>query len=99
MSDDVTEEWRRDRPLEYGWDPNLYKYEHIAEVVQRRIARGQYPTGTVLSEVKLREEFDVGRGTVRLAMDLLRTRQLVITRPGKGSVVQALPPESGDVLA
>lgn len=93
-----SEEFKRDRPLEYGWDPNLYKYEHIAEIIERRIKHGVYPRGSVLSEVQLREEFDVGRGTVRQAMAILRDRRLVITRPSKGSIVQAYPP-AGDILA
>jgi GntR family transcriptional regulator len=37
--------------------------------------------------VKLQEEFDVARVTVRKAMEALRRRELITAKPGKGSIV------------
>ncbi|GAA2214422.1 GntR family transcriptional regulator [Nonomuraea monospora] len=69
------------------WDPRLYKWEQIANLVAERIADGTYPALTLISEVKLQEEFDVARVTVRKAMEALRERGLITTKPGKGSIV------------
>jgi GntR family transcriptional regulator len=69
------------------WDPRLYKWEQIANVVAERIANGTYPSLAVISEVQLQEEFDVARVTVRKAMEQLRGRGLITTKPGKGSIV------------
>ncbi|WP_113705641.1 winged helix-turn-helix domain-containing protein [Nonomuraea lactucae] len=73
------------------WDPRLYKWEQIADIVAERIKDGTYPPLTLISEVKLQEEFDVARVTVRKAMEALRAQGLIITKPGKGSIVS---PES-----
>jgi len=76
------------------WDPRLYKWEQIANVVAERIANGTYPSLTVISEVQLQEEFDVARVTVRKAMEQLRAQDLITTKPGKGSIVS--PPNAAD---
>ncbi|MET9244932.1 winged helix-turn-helix domain-containing protein [Nonomuraea sp. NPDC003709] len=69
------------------WDPRLYKWEQITNVVAERIESGEYPPLALISEVKLQEEFDVARITVRKAMEALRDRGLITTKPGKGSIV------------
>lgn len=69
------------------WDPRLYKWEQIANVVAERIKDGTYPPLSLISEVKLQEEFDVARVTVRKAMEALREQGLITTKPGKGSIV------------
>ncbi|MGV9532628.1 GntR family transcriptional regulator [Streptosporangium sandarakinum] len=69
------------------WDPRLYKWEQIAKIVAERIKDGTYPPLTLISEVKLQEEFDVARVTVRKAMEALREQGLITTKPGKGSIV------------
>jgi len=74
-------------PEDIEWDATLYKYEQIAQILEKRIESGIYPPQTVLSEVALEQEFGVARPTVRLAMKILREQGLVVTRPGKGSVV------------
>ncbi|GAA3245574.1 winged helix-turn-helix domain-containing protein [Nonomuraea helvata] len=76
------------------WDPRLYKWEQIAGVVAERIKDGTYPPLTLISEVKLQEEFDVARVTVRKAMESLREQGLITTKPGKGSIVS--PSEATD---
>ncbi|MEU4511969.1 GntR family transcriptional regulator [Nonomuraea wenchangensis] len=52
-----------------------------------RIRAGEYPPRTVLSEVRLQSYFGVGRETIRKAFVILRDRGLIITKPGRGSVV------------
>jgi len=79
---------------ETEWNPELFKWEQIASVVLERITNGTYPAGTVLSEVALQQEFDVARGTIRLAMKALREQGAIVTKRGKGSVVRL----RGDVL-
>ncbi|MGW5686593.1 GntR family transcriptional regulator [Nonomuraea sp. NPDC003754] len=69
------------------WDLRLYKWEQIAKVVAERIKDGTYPPLMLISEVKLQEEFDVARVTVRKAMEALREQGLITTKPGKGSIV------------
>ncbi|GGK62663.1 hypothetical protein Ppa06_21030 [Planomonospora parontospora subsp. parontospora] len=75
------------------WDPRLYKWEQIANVVAERIKDDTYPPLTLISEVKLQEEFDVARVTVRKAMEALREQGLITTKPGKGSIVAPLDQE------
>ncbi|MEU1727323.1 GntR family transcriptional regulator [Nonomuraea sp. NPDC005692] len=68
-------------------------------VVAERIGDGIYPPLTLISEVKLQEEFDVARVTIRKAMEALRERELITTKPGKGSIVspqKSSLPISGD---
>lgn len=79
---------------EYEWDPLLYKWEQIANEVRQRIKAGTYPQMSVISEVKLQEEFDVARGTIRKVMQTLRADGLITTKAGKGSIVLG----AGDVL-
>lgn len=79
---------------EINWDPTLYKWEQIANVLRQRVKDGTYPAGTLLSEVVIMQEFDVARATVRQAFAVIREEGLIVTRRGKGSVVVSL----GDVL-
>ena len=60
--------------------------EHISDAV----IRGTYPPGTPLPEVQLAAEFDIGRGTVREALRVLRDRGLVEITPHRGAVVQSI---------
>ncbi|MFK4042403.1 winged helix-turn-helix domain-containing protein [Nonomuraea wenchangensis] len=71
----------------HDWNPELYRYEQIAEWIGERIRAGEYPPRTVLSEVRLQGYFGVGRETIRKAFVILRDRGLIITKPGRGSVV------------
>lgn len=79
---------------EINWPAELYKWEHIANVLRGRIQDGTYPAGHLLSEVLLMQEFDVARATVRAALAALRDEGLIVTRKGKGSIVR----HRGDVL-
>ncbi|MFC4006169.1 winged helix-turn-helix domain-containing protein [Nonomuraea purpurea] len=69
------------------WNPEFYRYEQIADWIGERIEAGDYPPRTVLSEVGLQNYFSVGRATIRKAFEILRERRLIITKPGRGSVV------------
>jgi GntR family transcriptional regulator len=69
------------------WNPEFYRYEQIADWIEERIQSGAYAPRTVLSEVQLQSYFGVGRETIRKAFAMLRERGLIITKPGRGSVV------------
>ncbi|GAA2204009.1 hypothetical protein GCM10009850_001320 [Nonomuraea monospora] len=69
------------------WNPELYRYEQIADWIGERIDCGDYPPRTVLSEIRLQGYFGTGRATIRKAFEILRERGLIITKPGRGSVV------------
>ncbi len=89
-------------------------YRLIADDLERKIKSGELPPGEQLkSEVELREEYGQGedskasRNTVRDAIKVLVTRNLVETRPGQGTFVlrKVIPfvsrlntdPESGGI--
>jgi len=80
---------------EIQWDPTLYKWEQMAMILRDRIRTGAYPVGYILSEVQIGVEFNAARMTIRKVMQVLRDEGLIITKPGKGSIVVA----QGDVLS
>lgn len=69
------------------WDPTRPKWAQIAEVIRTRIASGEYPPQTRISEVQLESEFGVARITVRKAIRQLREEGLIVTTRGMGSFV------------
>jgi DNA-binding GntR family transcriptional regulator len=69
------------------YDPTRPKWEQIADVLRTRIASGELPPRTLVSEVQLEAEFEVARGTVRKATAALREEGLLVTTPGMGSFV------------
>ncbi|MER5384479.1 GntR family transcriptional regulator [Streptomyces sp. NPDC002688] len=70
-----------------AFDPTRPKWEQIADVLRARIASGELPPRTLVSEVQLEAEFGVARGTVRKATAALRDEGLIVTTPGMGSFV------------
>ncbi|MET7701842.1 GntR family transcriptional regulator [Streptomyces sp. NPDC005485] len=78
----------------FEFDPTRPKWHQIAEVVRARIAGGEYPVRGLISEVKLEQEFDVSRVTVRKATAALREEGLITTTPGMGSFVAGPPPDA-----
>jgi len=75
-----------------------YMYEQVAEHIEARIRAGEIPLGARLpGEQALRQEYGVALSTVRKAMQLLRERELVVTRASLGTFVrrEIPPPGSG----
>jgi GntR family transcriptional regulator len=64
-------------------------YLQIADVLRRRIADGDLPDGAPLPSVRgLVEEFGTAQGTVRQAVEQLKSEGLVIARQGSGTFVR-----------
>ncbi|WP_412102886.1 GntR family transcriptional regulator [Plantactinospora sp. KLBMP9567] len=62
------------------------RYRAIADELRRRIIEGAIPAGSLLpSEGALTAEFRVARGTIREAINVLRTEGLIVTEHGRGS--------------
>ena len=69
-----------------------YVYMDVADAVAGQIADGKLPAGSRLpGERDLAAEHGVAVGTVRRAVAELRERGLVVTLPGKGTYVRAVP--------
>ena len=65
-------------------------YVQVAEILAWRIETGALqPNRPVPSEVALRQEFGIARGTARHAIGLLRERGLVVTIQGRGTYVRS----------
>ncbi|MBB4287465.1 GntR family transcriptional regulator [Roseospira goensis] len=68
------------------------KANRIFLLLQDAIQSGRLEPGATLpGELKLAEQYDVSRVTVRRALEALREAGLVTRRPGVGTVVQAPP--------
>jgi GntR family transcriptional regulator len=64
-------------------------YVQLARVLRKRIASGELePRSTLPSETYLQQEHEVSRGTVRMAIAILRDEGLVITIGGRGTFVK-----------
>lgn len=62
--------------------------EQLEREIASRIADGTLKPGEkIMSETELAERFNVSRGTVRRALEMLKQRRLIETRPGSGSYV------------
>lgn len=86
-------------------------YRTIADDLRAKIESGELAQGGQLpTEIELMEQYEASRNTVRDAIKLLITRQLVETRPGQGTFViekiepfvttltgETTPLESGEV--
>ena len=75
-----------------AWDRDAvgvtYVYAAIAGHLAMRIRAGEFPPGgRLLGERELSEEYGVGLGTFRRALDLLRERGVLTTLPAKGTFV------------
>ena len=63
-------------------------YLQLADILAGQIESGELPVGrTIPSEKTLQETYDLGRGTVRKAVMVLRERGLVDTVPQRGTFV------------
>lgn len=62
------------------------RYQQIADELRRRIQTGTYPAGMLLpAEPALIREFGTARGTIRQALDMLRSEGIIVTERGRGS--------------
>jgi GntR family transcriptional regulator len=69
-------------------DPG-YMYAKVADHIAARIAAGELPPGAMLpGERELAAGYGVAIGTVRRAVEELRSRGLVVTLPAKGTFVR-----------
>ncbi|MEV5442326.1 GntR family transcriptional regulator [Streptomyces sp. NPDC052644] len=80
----------------FEFDPTQPKWVQIADVIRQRIASGALPPHSLISEVRLEQEFGVARMTVRKVTAALRKEGLITTTPGMGSFVAARPEETGN---
>jgi DNA-binding GntR family transcriptional regulator len=64
--------------------------EQIADAIAKDIAQGRLRAGEKLSESELAEHFQVSRGPVRDALDLLERNMLVTIKPRSYTVVNQL---------
>lgn len=71
-------------------DPQQHpRYRQIADEIRQRILTGVLPAGAPLpTEPEMETEFRASRGTVRLAIALLRTEGLIVTARRRGSHVR-----------
>ena len=69
------------------YDPRFPKWSQIADVIRERIASGEYPPRHLISEVRMEEEFETSRPTIRKVTRALREEGLITTHPGMGSFV------------
>lgn len=69
------------------FDPTRPKWVQIADVIRARIESGEYPPRTLISEVRMEQEFYVARTTIRKVTRALREEGLITTTPGMGSFV------------
>lgn len=72
--------------------------EQILEILEERIAAGEYPEGRKIPpERTLAEEFNVSRPSVRVALNILISRNVLEVRQGDGYYVSVKPQQ--DFLA
>ena len=64
-----------------------YAYVQVADDVERRIVAGEI-RDKLPAERDLADEYGVAYTTVRHAMEVLRERDLIITRHGRGTFVK-----------
>jgi DNA-binding FadR family transcriptional regulator len=82
---DVTPPWEQGGSIAH---PVTRAVRQLADQLFARILTEGYPLGTRLPpERQLAEEFSVSRNTVRQALDLLETHEVIARRAGSGSFV------------
>lgn len=65
-----------------------YLYARVADHIEARIAAGELTPGARLpGERDLAAEYRVALGTIRRAVEELRSRGLVVTLPAKGTFI------------
>ena len=70
--------------------PDLWPYEQVAAAIEAAVASGEFPPGSLLpSQGRMADEAGVSKHTVSAAVDLLRKRGILRTRPRLGTFVSA----------
>lgn len=67
--------------------------EQIAQHLGQRIVTGELAPGARIQELKVTEDLNVSRGSVREALLILQRRHLVEIFPRRGAVVSSLTPD------
>jgi DNA-binding GntR family transcriptional regulator len=67
-------------------------YAQLASILRRQIEQGRTAPGDPLpSETTLQQQYEVSRGTVRKAIEMIRDHGLVVTVQGRGTFVKPEP--------
>ncbi|MGH3241654.1 MAG: GntR family transcriptional regulator [Spirillospora sp.] len=80
-------------------DPNdvTAPYLQLAAILRDRIASGEFAAGGRLpSLVDLEEVYDLNPKTIRKALDVLKSEDLIVASPGRGMFVKPRPQEASD---
>jgi DNA-binding GntR family transcriptional regulator len=68
-------------------------YVQLADILRQMITSGELPPRSLVpSESYLQQEHGVSRGTVRMAIGILREEGLVVTIAGRGTFVRERKP-------
>src|SRR5690606_20486862 len=95
LSSPIARRARSRRPAGRGRERALRRYEEVAEELVRQIRSGRWPIGGKFApEVELAAEFEVSRGTIRAALDIVEELGLISRRPRRGTRVERLKPQS-----
>lgn len=75
---------------------DLWRHEplsqQLAAILREKIDKGEIKPGQKIpSETALVQTYDVARGTVRRALNILREEGKIVTFPGRGSYVPPKP--------
>jgi GntR family transcriptional regulator len=69
-------------------------YTQLADILRAMITSGELePRSPLPSESYLQQEHGIARGTVRMAIGILRNEGLVVTISGRGTFVTARDPQ------
>ena len=69
-------------------------YTQLADILREMITSGELePRSALPSESYLQQEHGIARGTVRMAIGVLRNGGLVVTISGRGTFVTARDPQ------
>ena len=67
---------------------NQPMYRQIADIIKNKITEGIYENNSIIpGEKQLMDEFDVSRVTIRKALEMLKEKGFVQSRPGFGTYV------------
>jgi GntR family transcriptional regulator len=70
-------------------------YTQLADILREMITSGELePRSPLPSESYLQQEHGIARGTVRMAIGVLRNEGLVVTISGRGTFVTARDPQA-----